>query len=99
MRIDGLEVVHEFNPDFASGQFGFPKDLSALTRVAKGGSASAMKFDPVVHSLVITQLETGRKVLKLSPMHARYILGMDRSESDALLSQLADDPRRGRRAA
>jgi taurine dioxygenase len=40
MRIDGLEVVHEFNPDFASGQFGFPKDLSALTRVAKGGSAS-----------------------------------------------------------
>jgi taurine dioxygenase len=58
-----------------------------------------MKFDPVVHPLVITLLETGRKVLKLSPMHARYILGMDRSESDALLSQLADDPRRGGRAA
>jgi taurine dioxygenase len=36
MRIDGLEVVYEFNPDFASGQFGFPKDIRALPRVAKG---------------------------------------------------------------
>jgi taurine dioxygenase len=26
-----------------------------------------MKFDPVVHPLVITQLETGRKVLKFPP--------------------------------
>ena len=51
-----------------------------------------MKYDfpPVVHPLVITQMESGRKVLKLSPMHARYILGMDRAESDALLDELAD---------
>jgi taurine dioxygenase len=27
--------------------------------------------------------------LKLSPMHARYILGMDKAESDALLTELA----------
>ena len=32
--------------------------------------------------------ETGRKVLKLSPMHARYILGMDKDESHALLTEL-----------
>jgi taurine dioxygenase len=37
MRIDGLEVGYEFNPDFASGQFGFPRDIRTLPRVAKGG--------------------------------------------------------------
>ena len=96
-RIEGLEIVYEFNPDFASGQFGFPEDIAALPRNAGAGSGG-MKFDfpPVVHPLVITQAETGRKVLKLSPMHARYVLGMDRDDSDALLEQLARhlcDPR------
>jgi taurine dioxygenase len=50
----------------------------------------------VVHPLVITQPETGRKVLKLSPMHARYVLGMDRAQSDELLEEIAEhlvDPR------
>lgn len=90
-RIEELEVVYEFNPDFASGQFGFPKDIRALP----GSRLDSLKFDghdfpPVVHPLVITQRETGRKVLKLSPMHARYVLGMERDESDALLRELAD---------
>ena len=40
--------------------------------------------------MVITQYETGRKLLKLSPMHARYILGMDQEESDALLTEIAE---------
>lgn len=88
-RIEGLEVVYEFNPDFCSGQFGFPKDIRALPRET-AGKASGYDFPPVVHPMVITQLETGRKVLKLSPMHARYILGMDRTESDALLAEVAD---------
>lgn len=88
-RIEGLEVVYEFNPDMASGQFGFPEDIKALPRAATGPK-SEMKyaFPPVVHPLVITQAETGRKVLKLSPMHARYILNIDRAESDALLTEL-----------
>lgn len=96
-RIETLEVVYEFNPDFSSGQFGFPKDIRALPRVSKpSNGAKTYDFPPVVHPLVITQYETGRKVLKLSPMHARYVLGMDRAESDALLTELADhltDPR------
>lgn len=88
-RIEGLEVVYEFNPDFCSGQFGFPKDIQVLpgTHASK---PTAYDFPPVVHPMVITQMETGRKVLKLSPMHARRILGMDRAESDALLTQIAD---------
>lgn len=93
-RIENLEVVYEFNPDFCSDQFGFPKDIHRLEMNVKG--SGTYDFPPVVHPLVITQRETGRKVLKLSPMHARYILGMDKAESDALLTSLAEhlgDPR------
>ena len=89
-RIDGLEVVYEFNPDFTSGQYGFPADIRALPRTKSGGSAASLQFPPVVHPMVITQYETGRKLLKLSPMHARYILGMDQEESDALLTEIAE---------
>lgn len=89
-RIEDLEVVYEFNPDFASGQFGFPDDIVPIPRPdAPPGSGWKFDFPPVVHPMVITQQETGRKVLKLSPMHARYILGMDRAESDALLTEIA----------
>lgn len=87
-RIEGLEVVYQFNPDFASGQFGFPEDIRALPR-ERAGKEPGYDFPPVVHPMVITQVETGRKVLKLSPMHARYILGMEKPESDALLAEVA----------
>ncbi|WP_336971832.1 TauD/TfdA family dioxygenase [Sphingobium aromaticiconvertens] len=88
-RIEGLEVVYEFNPDFCSDQFGFPKDIRALP-LAHSTKAAGYDFPPVVHPMVITQMETGRKVLKLSPMHARTILGMDKAKSDALLTEIAD---------
>lgn len=94
-RLEDLEVVYHFNPDFASGQFGFPADIRALPR-DRPAKEPSYGFPPVVHPMVITQGETGRKVLKLSPMHARYILGMDKAESDALLAEVAEhlvDPR------
>lgn len=87
-RIADLEIVYEFNPDFTSGQFGFPQDIARLPRKTEGKGFS-YDFPPCVHPLVITQAETGRKVLKLSPMHARYVLGMDRAESDVLLTEVA----------
>jgi taurine dioxygenase len=92
-RIEGLQVVYAFTSQMEKNRFGFPKDLVNLRPLNEPGR---YQFDPVVHPLVITQKETGRKVLKLSPMHAQYVLGMDRAESDALLTQLADrlvDPR------
>lgn len=97
-RIEGLEIVYLFSPDFTTCRFGFPKDIRALPRerTEGGGGVGAYDFPPTVHPLVITQLETGRKVLKLSPMHCQYVLGMDREEGDALLTELADhlvDPR------
>lgn len=88
-RIEGLEVVYHFNPDMAAGQFGFPADVRHVPGIKGGSTAPKMDFPPVVHPMVITQQETGRRVLKLSPMHSRYILGMDRAESDALLTEVA----------
>lgn len=88
-RIEGLEVVYLFNPDFSSGQFGFPADIRALPR-ERASKETSYDFPPVVHPMVITQVETGRKVLKLSPMHARYILGMAKAQSDALLTEVAN---------
>ncbi|HEV8528313.1 MAG TPA: TauD/TfdA family dioxygenase [Actinomycetes bacterium] len=83
-RIDSLEVVYEFNPAMEQNP-GFPRDVVSLN-----GVPGKRNFPPVVHPLVITQPETGRKVLKLSPTHVRYVLGMDKDESDALIAELAD---------
>jgi len=88
-RIEGLEIVYEFNPHMASGQFGFPEDIAPVPRASSVPKKEvSYDFPPCVHPLVITQRETGRKVLKLSPMHSRYVLGLDRAESDALLREL-----------
>ena len=92
-RIEGLEVVYHFTAAQEQNRFGFPRGLRVSQRNPKAEAALAQyrrDFPPVVHPLVITQRESGRKVLKLSPMHAQYILGMDSAESDALLHELAD---------
>ena len=98
-RIDGLEVVYHFTGAQEQNRFGFPRDLRVALRNPKAEAALAQyrrDFPPVVHPLVIIQQETGRKILKLSPMHAQYVLGMGAAESDALLHELAEhlvDPR------
>src|SRR6218665_1248401 len=86
-RIDGLEVVYHFVTDFMQCKYGTPADLEALPR-EQASSGAGYDFPPVVHPLVITQTETGRKALKISPLQVQYILGMEREESDALLAQL-----------
>lgn len=87
-RIDGMEVVYHFVSDFMQCRYGVPTDLRPLPRQTPS-SGTTYDFPPVVHPMVITQHETGRKALKISPLQAQYILGMDRAESDALLAELA----------
>ena len=92
-RIEGLEVVYHFTAAQEQNRFGFPRGLRVAQRNPKAEAALAQyrrDFPPVVHPLVITQRETGRKVLKLSPMHCQYVLGMEEAESEALLHELAD---------
>ena len=90
-RIDGLEVVYHFTPQMEKNPFGFPADLVNLKTDPESIAALAKyDFPPVVHPLVITHPDTGRKVLKLSPLHAKRVLGMAGAQSDALLHELAD---------
>ena len=42
----------------------------------------------VIHPLVYSQAETGRKVLNISPWHAAAIEGMENEEGDALLREV-----------
>jgi taurine dioxygenase len=92
-RIERLEVVYHFTGAQEQNRYGFPRGLRVVQRNPKAEHALVQyrrDFPPVVHPLVITQHETGRKVLKLSPMHAQSILGMEPADSDALLHELAD---------
>ncbi|WP_432906200.1 TauD/TfdA dioxygenase family protein [Micromonospora matsumotoense] len=90
-RIEDLEVVYHFSPQMDKNPYGFPPDLVNLKTDSENmADLRKYNFPPVVHPLVIVHPETGRKVLKLSPMHAKHVLGMDTTQSDALLHRLAD---------
>jgi taurine dioxygenase len=91
-RIEDLEVVYRFGPPESS-----PFCCRETVRYLKVGPANRSMYaraerdwPPVIHPLVFTQAETGRKALNLSPRFAQYVLGMDRAESDALLSMLSN---------
>jgi taurine dioxygenase len=75
-RIDGLKVVHKYD----SSRKG--------TRVAKLRSEDAAVLSEVVHPLVRTHPETGRRALYVNPNRMEAIVGMARDESDALLDAL-----------
>jgi len=93
-RIEGLEVVYRMRAGTTPNFKFLPREHIELIRphpfqdginrrIADGG------YPPVVHPLVFTQPETGRKVLNLSPMFAESILGLEDRESDELLRVLA----------
>jgi taurine dioxygenase len=75
-RIDGLKVVHKYD----SSRKG--------TRIAKLRSEDAAALPDVVHPLVRTHPETGRRALYMNPNRMEAIVGMPRAESDALLDEL-----------
>ncbi len=92
-RIDGLDIVYHFNGAQERNRFGYPKSLKLVERDANQAASIEQymnDFPPVVHPLVITQPESGRRVLKLSPMHVQYVLGWERAASDELLEELAE---------
>lgn len=88
-RIERLEVIYKFSGDVDDRAFGRPKGLTSVRRIA-AKAATDYEFPAVVHPLVIRQPETGRKVLKLSPIHARGVVGMEDDEGEVLLSDLTE---------
>jgi taurine dioxygenase len=76
-RIEGLKVVHTYD----SSRKG--------TRIAKLKSEDAAALPPsVLHPLVRTHPQTGRRALYMNPNRMEEIAGMTRAESDALLDEL-----------
>ena len=91
-QCEGLEVVYKFGPVESS-----PWCARENVRYVKTGPANRSMYEraerdwpPVVHPLVFTQPATGRKALNLSPRFAQYILGLEKAESDELLTRLSN---------
>jgi len=93
-QVEDLEVVYRLKPGSITNFKFLPRQRINMIRTNPfqdqvEARIAAGAYPPVVHPLVFTQAETGRKVLNLSPMFADYILGMSARESDALLTTLA----------
>ena len=92
-RIDDLHVIYRFEPRMDRNRFGVPADVRLVHSSA--GMDSLLErlkrdFPPVSHPLVLTQRETGRKVLNFSPCYAVGVEGMADDEATALLTELTD---------
>ena len=88
-RIEGLSVVYRFSIDSSKMRFGKrPDKCVRISRVGQMAQSHPSVQTRVVHPLVYTQVETGRKVLNVSPWFAEGIEGMENAEGDALLEEV-----------
>ncbi len=79
--VDGLNAVHDGRTEFAS----------FLRTNPDGGTWEGKRFttlEPVVHPLVRTHPESGRRSLFVNPTFTSHVAGLTRHESDALLAFL-----------
>jgi taurine dioxygenase len=91
-RIEDLDVVYKMHFDMSLQKYGVDGEVLVGERSAsldKRIEREDIDFPPVVHPLVYTQIETGRKLLNLSPLFAEYVVGLSPEESDTLLRTLS----------
>jgi taurine dioxygenase len=88
-RIEGLRVVYRFSIDSSKMKFGkHPEKCLRISRVGQMAQSHPSVQTRVIHPLVYTQAETGRRVLNVSPWFAEGIEDMENSEGDALLEEV-----------
>ncbi|WAG81019.1 TauD/TfdA family dioxygenase [Metapseudomonas furukawaii] len=83
-RIEHLEVEYRFCTSLLDSPYG----RDPLLRMQVKGERNFPAFPPVANPLVWRHPVSGRKVLKLSPLHLQRVVNMDASESHALLEEL-----------
>lgn len=92
-RIVDLRVIYRFEPRMDRNPYGVPSDVT-LHRSSAGMDSIVGRLDrdfpPVSHPLVLTQRETGRRVLNFSPTYAVGIEGMPDDEANELLIALSE---------
>jgi taurine dioxygenase len=100
-RLDGMEYTTSFHSMDQSWPGAFWRTMRVATEEEDPIGAKApirhVKDGPiVVHPVVMTHPESGRKCLFLSPKDSLYFLGMSQSESDDLLRELSTHMRQPR---
>jgi len=89
-KIDGLHMVYVVDMDMSRHRFANDGSVRCL-RMANSGTRIARRmwtYPRVLHPMVFTQAETGRKVLNVSPGFAEGIYEMGGPDGDALLREV-----------
>lgn len=94
-KIENLYVVYKLDLDVGNQKFGKTGKTgnASLYRVGEQFGKIMARVDDypeVLHPMVFTQVETGKKVLNVSPWFALGIEGMRNEEGDRLLSEIVD---------
>ncbi|MET0379655.1 MAG: TauD/TfdA family dioxygenase, partial [Spongiibacteraceae bacterium] len=90
-KIDKLDVVYKMRIFIHKQKYATDKHVTLVKSQPQLDSMELREdrdFPSVVHPMVFTQNETGRKAMNLSPMFCEYIMGMDSKESDELIREL-----------
>ena len=91
-QIDGLHVVYHVEIDMGLHKFTNHGNVRLIRMAASGAGIEKRKFTypRVIHPMVYTQAETGRKILNISPAFALGIYEDGTAAGDALLREVID---------
>lgn len=90
-KLDKLEVRHRFRVDLNGIPFGLPPTLRQATQEEAPYEPVEMPSPPdVIQPMVSVHPESGKKSLTISPQTLVQVIGMDKAESDKLLSELVE---------
>ena len=87
-RIDGLNVVYKAEFRLERSRYAKIDRVVRLHSVVAKTIAKQHEWPRVIHPMVFTQKETGRKVLNVSPWFAESIEGMEDDEGFGLLDEV-----------
>ncbi len=91
-QIEGLHVVYQVEIDMSAQPFTNHGEVRLVRMAASGSNIEKRKFSypRVIHPMVYTQIETGRKILNISPGFALGIYEDGTAKGDALLREVIE---------